>query len=101
VVPERPEGRVTDRTGTLTRDQIAALERKLAAFERETTNQIAVLLIPSLEGDSLEDYSIRLAEKWKIGQQGRNNGVILLIVKKDRKPALKSGTGWKARFPTL
>jgi uncharacterized protein len=98
-VPERPEGRVTDRTGTLTRDQIAALERKLVAFERETTNQIAVLLIPSLEGDSLEDYSIRLAEKWKIGQTGRNNGVILLVVKNDRKMRIEVGYGLEGALP--
>jgi uncharacterized protein len=98
-VPERPEGRVTDRTGTLTRDQITALERKLAAFERETTNQIAVLLIPSLEGESLEDYSIRLAEKWRIGQQGRDNGVILLIVKNDRKLRMEVGYGLEGALP--
>jgi len=98
-VPERPEGRVTDRTGTLTRDQIQALEKKLSAFEKETTNQIAVLLIPSLEGDSLEDYSIRLAEKWKIGQQGRNNGVILLIVKNDRKVRIEVGYGMEGALP--
>jgi uncharacterized protein len=99
VVPERPEGRVTDRTGTLTRDQIQTLEKKLSAFEKETTNQIAVLLIPSLEGDSLEDYSIRLAEKWKIGQQGRNNGVILLIVKNDRKLRIEVGYGLEGALP--
>jgi len=98
-VPDRPEGRVTDRTGTLTRDQIAALERKLVAFEQETTNQIAVLLIPSLEGDSLEDYSIRLAEKWKIGQTGRNNGVILLVVKNDRKLRIEVGYGLEGALP--
>jgi uncharacterized protein len=98
-VPERPEGRVTDLTGTLTRDQIATLERKLVAFERETTNQIAVLLIPSLEGDSLEDYSIRLAEKWKIGQTRRNNGVILLVVKNDRKMRIEVGYGLEGALP--
>jgi uncharacterized protein len=75
------------------------LERKLAAFERETSNQIAVLLIPSLEGDSLEDFSIRLAEKWKIGQQGRNNGVILLVVKNDRKLRIEVGYGLEGALP--
>ncbi|NWF55903.1 MAG: YgcG family protein [Syntrophaceae bacterium] len=98
-VPERPEGRVTDRTGTLTRDQIQALEKKLSAFEKETTNQIAVLMIPSLEGDSLEEFSIRLAEKWKIGQKGRNNGVILLIVKNDRKLRIEVGYGLEGALP--
>ena len=98
-VPEQPGGRVTDRTGTLTRDQMATLDGKLAAFERETTNQIAILLIPSLEGDSLEDYSIRLAEKWRIGQKGRSNGVILLIVKNDRKLRIEVGYGLEGALP--
>jgi uncharacterized protein len=98
-VPERPEGRVTDHTGTLSQNEIAALEQKLAAFERETTNQTAVLLIPSLEGDNLEDYSIRLAEKWKIGQKGKNNGVILLVVKNERRLRIEVGYGLEGAIP--
>jgi len=98
-IPEKPEGRITDRTGTLSRNEIAALERKMAAFERETTNQIAVLLILSLAGDSLEDYSIRLAEKWKVGQKGKNNGVILLIVKNERKLRIEVGYGLEGALP--
>jgi uncharacterized protein len=98
-VPARPEGRVTDLTGTLSRNEKVILERKLADFEKETTNQIAVLLIPTLKGDSLEDYSIRLAEKWKIGQKGRNNGAILLIVKNDRKLRIEVGYGLEGSLP--
>lgn len=98
-VPERPDGRVTDKTGTLSPGEIAALDQKLAAFERQTTNQIAVLLIPSLAGDNLEDYSIRLAEKWKIGQKGKNNGAILLIVKNDRKLRIEVGYGLEGALP--
>jgi uncharacterized protein len=98
-VPERPEGRVTDLTRTLSPDEIAALEQKLSAFEEQTTNQIAVLLIPSLAGDSLEDYSIRLAEKWKIGQKGRNNGIILLVVKNDRRLRIEVGYGLEGALP--
>jgi uncharacterized protein len=98
-VPEKPEGRVTDLTRTLSQDEIAALEQKLSAFEQETTNQIAVLLIPSLEGDSLEDYSIRLAEKWKIGQKGKNNGIILLVVKKERRLRIEVGYGLEGAVP--
>jgi uncharacterized protein len=98
-VPQKPSGRVTDQTGTLSAGEIASLERKLLSFERETTNQIAVLIIPSLAGDSLEDYSIRLGEKWKIGQKGRNNGVILLVVKNDRKLRIEVGYGLEGSLP--
>lgn len=98
-VPSRPERRVTDQTRTLSPGEIEALDRKLANFERETTNQIAVLLIPSLEGDSLEDYSIRLAEKWKIGQKGRDNGAILFIVKNDHKIRIEVGYGLEGALP--
>lgn len=96
---ERPDGRVTDRTGTLTRNQIAGLERKLADFEKETTNQVVVVLLPSLQGESLEDYSIRLAEQWKIGQKGKNNGVILLIFKNDRRIRIEAGYGLEGALP--
>ncbi len=98
-VPTRPEGRVTDQTRTLSPGEIAALDRKLSNFEQETSNQIAVLLIPSLQGDSLEDYSIRLAEKWKIGQKGKNNGAILLIVKDDHKIRIEVGYGLEGALP--
>ena len=98
-IPPRPDGRITDRTGTLSPREVAVLDQKLAAFEKETTNQIAVLLIPSLEGESLEDFSIRLAEKWKIGQKGRNNGAILLIVKNERKLRIEVGYGLEGALP--
>jgi uncharacterized protein len=98
-IAERPEGRVTDQTRTLSAAEISSLNQKLAAFELETTNQIVVLLIPSLQGESLEDYSIRLAEKWKIGQKGKNNGVILLVVKNDKKLRIEVGYGLEGALP--
>jgi len=98
-VPPQPEGRVSDYTSTLTDSQIKVLERTLAAFEQETTNQIAVLIIPTLGGDSLEDYSIRLAEKWQIGQEGRDNGIILLVVMQDRKIRIEVGYGLEGALP--
>ncbi len=98
-VPERPKSWVNDFTGTLSRDEILALEKKLMAFERETTNQIVVVLIPSLKGDNLEEFSIRLAEKWKVGQKGKNNGVILLIVKNDRRIRIEVGYGLEGVLP--
>jgi uncharacterized protein len=98
-VPSRPLGRVSDYTNTLSTSEISELELVLAHFEQETTNQIAVVLIPTLEGDNLEDYSIRLAEKWKIGQKGKDNGVILLIVKQDRKIRIEVGYGLEGALP--
>lgn len=71
----------------------AELEEKLRQFERDTSNQIVVVTFPSLEGGALEDFSIRLADAWKIGQKGKNNGVILLIFKNDRKVRIEVGYG--------
>ena len=98
-VPEYPKGRITDFTHTLSPNEISHLDKKLADFEKQTTNQIAVVMIPSLEGDNLEDYSIRLADKWKIGQKGKDNGVILLIVKNDRKLRIEVGYGLEGVLP--
>ena len=98
-VPDHPQGPVTDLTNTLSPAEISYLDQKLADFERQTSNQIAVLLIPSLKGDNLEDYSIRLADKWRIGHKGKDNGVILLIVKMDRKLRIEVGYGLEAVLP--
>lgn len=97
--PPKPKGRVSDYTGTLNASEIRSLDEMLAQFERDTTNQLAVLIIPTLAGDSLEDYSIRLAEKWQIGQKGRDNGVILLIVMQDRKMRIEVGYGLEGTLP--
>jgi uncharacterized protein len=92
-VPEKPKGRVSDYAGILTREQIAALDAKLQSYEGETTNQIVVATFRSLDGENLEDFSIRLADKWKIGTASRDNGVILLIFLDDRKMRLEVGYG--------
>jgi uncharacterized protein len=98
-VPSNPLGRVSDYTNTLNTSEISQLEQVLKQYEQDTTNQIAVVLIPTLEGDNLEDYSIRLAEKWKIGQEGKDNGVILLVVKQDRKIRIEVGYGLEGVLP--
>ncbi len=91
-IPEKPKGRVSDYAGLLTSDQIAQLDSQLQGYEEETTNQIAVAIFKSLEGESLEDFSIRLAERWKIGTR-KDNGVILLIFLDDRKLRIEVGYG--------
>ncbi len=84
---------VVDETGTLTNSQVNALTQKLRQLEEQTSNQFVVYIIPSLDGESLEDLSIRLAEKNKIGKKEKNNGVLLLIVKNDRKIRIEVGYG--------
>ncbi len=98
VVPA-PQGRITDQTGTLSAAFIREMDQVLARFERDHAAQIAVLMIPTLAGDVLEDYSIRLAEKWQIGRRGRDDGVIVLVVKQDRKIRIEVGYGLEDRIP--
>ncbi|TGL08638.1 YgcG family protein [Leptospira bouyouniensis] len=85
--------RVTDETWTLHSDFIAALEKQLKDHEKKTSNQIAVYIIPSLEGENLEEFSIRVAETWKLGQKGKDNGVLLLVAIEDRKIRIEVGYG--------
>ena len=85
--------RVIDQTNTLSPDEVRTLASSLEQFERETSNQVVVLMIPSLEGESIEDYTLRVAEKNKFGKKERNNGVLLLIAKKDRKLRIEVGYG--------
>lgn len=91
--PKTLRNYVVDETGTLTNAQINTLATKLRQLEEQTSNQIVVYMIPSLDGESLEDLSIRLAEKNKIGKKDKNNGVLLLIVKNDRKLRIEVGYG--------
>lgn len=88
-----PEGYVNDHANILSEQEKAGLESILRRFEAETTNQVVLLVIPSLEGDSLEDFSIRVAEAWKVGQKGRDNGVIFLVAVEDRKARIEVGYG--------
>src|SRR6267142_2845148 len=92
-------GRINDYAGLIPADRARALEERLASFEAETGHQIAVLTIPSLKGDSLEDFSIRVAETWKIGKKGFDNGALLLIARDDRKLRIEVGYGLEGVMP--
>src|SRR6185503_11658983 len=85
--------RVTDETNTLSAAERQALETKLADWEQRTGNQLVVLLIPSTKIEPIEAYSIRVAEAWKIGRKGQDNGVLFLIAKNDRKMRFEVGYG--------
>ncbi len=90
------EGRINDRAHILSTETITQLTQKLADFEAKTSNQIAVLTIPSLEGEVLEEYSLRVVSTWKLGQADKDNGVLLLIAKSDRKIRIEVGYGLEA-----
>lgn len=92
-------GRVVDGASLLTPQEKQMLEGKLAALEQATGGQMAVLTIPSLEGEPIEDFSIRLAEAWKIGYEGKDNGAIFLISVDDREMRLEIGYGWEGDIP--
>ena len=77
-------GHVNDYAGVLPKDRASELEAKLAAYEQRTGQQFALLTIASLEGDALEGFSIRVAEQWKLGHGQRDDGLVLVVVPKER-----------------
>jgi len=85
--------RVTDLTQTLTAAERQALEAKLADWETRTGNQLAVLVVSSTQPEPIEAYSIRVAEQWKIGRKGNDNGVLFTVAKNDRKLRFEVGYG--------
>lgn len=90
--------RVNDLAGMMTPRTRQTIEDRLADLERTDSTQVAVLTIPSLKGDSLEDFSIRVAEAWKVGQRDFDNGVILLVSKADHKIRIEVGYGLEGRL---
>ena len=92
---------VNDFTGTLTPDQKQALENKLVAFDDSTSTQIAVVIIPSLNGNDVADYNVKLGRAWGVGGKEFSNGVILLIVKADRKLNIATGYGVEGALPDI
>jgi uncharacterized protein len=90
---------VTDLTGTLSAPQIQTLESRLSDFERGKGSQIAVLMLPSTEPETIEQYSIRVAEAWKIGRARVDDGVILVVAKNDRNLRVEVGRGLEGAIP--
>lgn len=97
VVPKKPslaEGLVLDQTNTLTAEQQAALREKLNAYDKRTSNQVAIVIIPTLKGNSLEDVGLQIGREWGVGGQAeKDNGVLILVVRNDRKIRLEVGYG--------
>ena len=93
--------RVTDMAGVLSPRERQHIEERLYLFETQTSNQLAVLIIPTLEGEVLEDYSVRVVDKWKLGDKTKENGILLLIVSNDRKMRIEVGYGLEGALTDL
>lgn len=91
--PGQPAGFVNDYTNTLSAEQKQALENKLSQFEKESSNEISIVIIPSLKGDTIENFAVKLFEDWKIGKKGKDNGVLVLVAKEDREMKIEVGYG--------
>jgi uncharacterized protein len=94
-------GRVNDAAGIIPPDARQRLEQKLAAFEQKTGDQVVVLTVPSLEGEPVEDYAVKVAQTWHLGQKGKDNGVLLLVAQQDRKMRIEVGYGLEPKLTDL
>lgn len=100
-IPELWGVRVHDEAKILSSSKVQQLEAQLKQHEDSTSNQIAILIIPSLDGEVLEEYSLRVAEKWQLGKKGKDNGVLLLIAVNDRKMRIEVGYGLEGTLPDI
>jgi uncharacterized protein len=99
-VPVPPlKSRVSDLTATLTANQISSLEKSLKNLETSTGSQLAVLLVPTTQPETIEQFSIRVVEAWKLGRKGKDDGLLLLVAKNDRKVRIEVGYGLEGTIP--
>ncbi len=101
IYPERINKQVNDWADLLSSTQERQLEQALRQYESESSNQIVVATIPSLEGENLEDVSLQMFETWNLGQKGRDNGVLLAIFKQERKIRIEVGYGLEGALPDV
>jgi uncharacterized protein len=94
-----PVARVTDHAAVLTPGAIQAMEAELAALEAAKGSQIAVLILPTTQPETIEQYALRVAEAWKLGRKGVDDGVLLLVAKDDRALRIEVGYGLEGAIP--
>jgi uncharacterized protein len=90
---------IIDQVGILSKEEIDVLEKKILNFEKTKGSQIAVLIVDSTKPESIEEYSIRVVEKWKLGRKNIDDGVLFLIAYNDRKMRLEIGYGLEGVIP--
>ncbi|HQT96131.1 MAG TPA: TPM domain-containing protein, partial [Thermoanaerobaculaceae bacterium] len=89
-------GHVNDTAAMIPAGVREQIETKLAAFEKTTGAQVVVLTVPSLNGEPIEDYSIKVAQTWKLGRKGVDDGVLFLVARDDRRMRIEVGYGLEA-----
>jgi len=94
-----PPRLVVDFTNIMDRNEVAALEQKLTAYDDSTSTQIAIVIEQTVAGDDIFDYSYRLAEAWGIGRKGKNNGILIYLALADRKLRIQTGYGAEGFLP--
>ncbi len=92
---------VNDYAGMISPSVRSKMEGELRAFEQSDSTQIVILTVPSLEGENIEEFSIKVAEAWKIGQQQRDNGILLIVSKQERKIRIEVGRGLEGKLTDL
>jgi len=97
----RLQGYVNDYAGMISPPAKLKIEEGLRAFEQSDSTEIVILTVPSLEGENIEEFSIKVAEAWKIGQQQRDNGILLIVSKQERKIRIEVGRGLEGKLTDL
>jgi uncharacterized protein len=97
----RLQGYVNDHGGMISPSAKSKIEEELRAFEQSDSTQIVILTIPSLEGENIEEFGIKVAEAWKVGQQGKDNGVLFIVSKQERKIRVEVGRGLEGNLTDL
>ena len=100
-VPPKLSGYVNDYADIISPAVEAELENKLRNLEQSDSTQIVILTIPSLEGENIEEFGIKVAEVWKIGQQGKDNGILFIVSKQERKIRIEVGRGLEGKLTDL
>jgi uncharacterized protein len=92
-------GRVNDRASLLSSGEARQLEARLEAFEAKTGHQYALLTVPTLDGAPIEEYALKVAEAWRLGDKKRDDGLLLIIAQNDRKMRIEVGYGLEGEIP--
>ncbi len=98
-IPARPSGRVVDLAGVIDGQAEARLAGLLADLEEKTSVQMVILTVDSLAGEEINTFSLRVAEQWRLGQKGKDNGILLVVAVRDRKYRFEIGYGLEGVLP--